>query len=74
MNIPTFIKQDLNDFTQFGDNAITFNLAKQYVLYYPINQNEDVYTQIEADPNLIKKLRDNFIDAINVYDAILKQP
>lgn len=74
VNIPTFIKQDLNEFTQFGDNAITFNLAKQYVLYYPINQNEDVYTQIEADPNLIKKLRDNFIDAINVYDAILKQP
>jgi hypothetical protein len=48
-------------------------LAKEYVLYYPTNQNENVYKQIEADPNQITKLRQEFVNAFNQSIAILKQ-
>jgi hypothetical protein len=72
-NIPRFLNNDLNDFSQFGQDAIPFALAKEYVLYYPTNQNENVYKQIEADPNQITKLRQEFVNAFNQSIAILKQ-
>jgi hypothetical protein len=72
-NIPKFLSNDINDFAQFGNSAIPFALAKEYVLYYPSNQNPNVYTQIEADPNQINKLRQEFVNAFNQSIAILKQ-
>jgi hypothetical protein len=41
-------------------------------LYYPVNQNPNVYTQIENDPNQISKLRAEFVKATQVYNAILQ--
>ena len=41
-------------------------------LLYPVNQNSNVYTQIEADQNQIDKLRQEFITAANVLTAILQ--
>ena len=70
-NIPTFIKQDIDEFSQFGDSDFIFTLAKQYVVHYPVNQNANVYTQIEQDPNQISKLRAEFANASKVFDATL---
>ena len=72
-NIPKFQDNDIKDLAQFGNNAVPFAVAKEYVLYYPSNQNPNVYTQIEADPNQINKLRQEFVNAFNLSDAILKQ-
>lgn len=68
-SIPTFIKQDLASFSQFGENDFIYTLAKEYVLHYPVNQNANVYTQIEKDQNQIDKLRSEFLNASNVYNA-----
>ena len=72
-NILRFVDNDISDFSQFGDNSFVFTLAKEYVLYYPVNQNENVYKQIEQDPNQINKLRQEFLNAYNTYIAILSQ-
>jgi hypothetical protein len=71
-NLPTNIKSEINNFQQFGDDKLPFTLAKIYVLYYPVNQNPNVYTQIENDPNQISKLRAEFVKASQVFDAILQ--
>ena len=71
-NLPTNIKSEIKNFQQFGDDDLTFTLAKIYVLYYPVNQNPNVYTQIENDPNQISKLRAEFVKATQVYNAILQ--
>jgi len=68
-SIPTFIKQDLASFSQFGENDFIYTLAKEYVLHYPVNQNANVYAQIEKDQNQIDKLRSEFLNAGNVYAA-----
>jgi len=68
-NLPTNIKAELQN---FGDNELPFIYAKLYVLYYPVNQNSNVYTQIEKDKNQIDKLRQEFISAANVLTAILQ--
>jgi hypothetical protein len=68
-NLPTNIKAELQN---FGDNELPFIYAKLYVLYYPVNQNSNVYTQIEKDKNQIDKLRQEFINAANVLTAILQ--
>jgi hypothetical protein len=51
--INTFLVEDAATFNQKYPNnprlATINNLAKQYVLHYPINQNSDVYTQIEKN-------------------------
>jgi hypothetical protein len=51
--INTFLIEDATTFNQKYPNnprlATINNLAKQYVLHYPINQNSDVYTQIEKN-------------------------
>lgn len=68
-SIPTFIRQDISSFSQFGDNDFIFTLAKEYVLHYPVNQNENVYTQIEKDKDQLTKLTNEFLKAENVYNA-----
>ena len=68
-SIPTFIKQDISSFSQFGENDFIYTLAKEYVLHYPVNQNENVYTQIEKDPNQLNKLFSEFLNAQNVFEA-----
>ena len=71
-NLPTNIKAEFSNFAQFGSNELPYIYAKLYVLYYPVNQNSNVYTQIEADQNQIDKLRQEFIAAANVLTAILQ--
>ena len=71
-NIPTYLKEDIDNFPQFeGETKLIAALAKQYVLHYPVNQNENVYKQIEQDPNQILKLTNEFINAFKIYDATL---
>jgi hypothetical protein len=70
-NIPTLIKSEINNFSQFGNNDFIFTMAKLYVLYYPVNQNANVYKQIEDDPDQISKLREEFIKADKVFEATL---
>jgi hypothetical protein len=69
-NIPTFLNQDESKFSQYGDNSPPYNLAKQYVLHYPINQNADVYTKIEADNNQIESLRSEFLKAYQIFKSL----
>jgi len=48
-----FLVSDAGEFNQKYPNdpilATVSNLAKQYVLHYPVNQNSNVYTQIEKN-------------------------
>jgi hypothetical protein len=61
----------VNDQNQFPtDDDFPNNLAKQYVVHYPINQNEDVYTKITQDPNQIGKLNLEFQKAFNVFKTL----
>jgi len=69
-NIPTFLNQDESKFSQYGDKSPPYNLAKQYVLHYPINQNADVYTKIEADNNQIESLRSEFLKAYQIFESL----
>ena len=71
-NLPTNLNAEIPNFAQFGSDKLPFICAKLYVLYYPVNQNSNVYTQIEADKNQIDKLRQEFINADNVLRAILQ--
>jgi len=67
-NIPTFLQQDSNKFP--SDDLVPYNLAKQYVLHYPINQNNDVYTKIEADNGQIEKLNAEFLKAYQIFESL----
>jgi hypothetical protein len=72
-NILSQFLADESNFSQFGENSIPFNLAKQYVNNYPIKQNENVYTQIEKDTNQLLVLRDEFLKAYQIFGSLYKQ-
>lgn len=64
---------DESNFSQFGDFSLSYNLAKQYVLNFPIKQNPNVYTQIEKDANQIDVLRSEFVKAVQIFISLDKQ-
>ena len=68
--VPVYLGNDANEFASAGDNSPAFNLAKQYVLHYPINQNDDVYTKIKEDANQISKLNAEFVKAFNLFKTL----
>ena len=72
-NVVGQILADENNFSQFGDFSLPFNLAKQYVLNFPIKQTPDVYTQIEKDTNQIDVLRSEFVKAFEIFISLDKQ-
>jgi len=67
-NVPTFLIQDSNQFPTEED--VPANLAKQYVLHYPINQNDDVYTKITQDPEQIGALNTEFKRAYQIFTSL----
>lgn len=66
--VPVYLVNDANDFPT--DAEFPNNLAKQYVLHYPTNQNADVYTKIKEDPNQISKLNLEFQKAFNLFKTL----
>ncbi len=69
-----FEKEIKFNFSQFPDKeADAYTLAKLYVLYYPVNQNQNVYAEIEKDENQITKLRSEFLKALDVLTSVSKQ-
>ena len=74
--IVVFLEQDTNTFSQQFPNdpylATVNNLAKQYVLRYPLNQNENVYTKITEDKNQISKLIAEITDAYKKFEILWK--
>ena len=72
-NIPRYLANDIDDFLGTPEVKLTQALAKEYVLYYPVTQNENVYGQIVKDVDQYKKLLDEFVNSALVFDAILKQ-
>ena len=72
-NVVGQILADESNFSQFGEFSLPFNLAKQYVLNFPIKQNSDVYTQIEKDNNQIDVLRSEFVKAFEIFISLDKQ-
>ena len=74
--IVVFLEQDTNTFSQQFPNdpylATVNNLAKQYVLRYPSNQNENVYTKITEDKNQISKLIAEITDAYKKFEILWK--
>ena len=67
----------LKIFTEFDQGndieTVVFSLSKLYVLEYPVNQNENVYTQIEKSTNDLDKLRQEFTKAYELYQVTFKQ-
>ena len=72
-NVVGQILADESNFSQFGEFSLPFNLAKQYVLNFPIKQNPDVYAQIEKDANQIDVLRSEFVKAVQIFISLDKQ-
>jgi hypothetical protein len=73
--IYTFLNQDLNEFAnKFPNNndlVVVSNLAKQYVLHYPVNQNSDVYVKIEKNESgEYSKLIAEFNKAYSVFKTL----
>jgi len=76
--INTFLVQDAGTFNQKYPNDSTLssisNLAKQYVSHYPLNQNADVYTQIEKNEGKqYDKLIEEFKKAYNLFDTLINK-
>ena len=74
--INTFLVSDATTFNQKFPNdpdlSSISNLAKQYVLHYPVNQNSNVYTQIEKEKAQYDKLIAEFKRAYSVFDSVVK--
>ena len=73
--IDVFLNQDASKFQQKYPNddvlAVSANLAKQYVLHYPINQESNVYTQIEKNADgEYDKLLAEFKSAYKIFDNL----
>jgi hypothetical protein len=76
--INTFLRQDSATFNQKYPNnddlASVSNLAKQYVIHYPINQEPNVYTQIEKNESKeYDKLILEFNKAYDVFTTFFKK-
>ena len=68
VNIPTLIDADRNNFDLTTPKGRVAALAKQYILNYPINQAENVYTtMIEQDKLLVEN---DLANAIQVYNSV----
>jgi len=73
-NLEANFLQNFGEFQQLPDiEAVAYTLAKLYVLYYPVNQNPNVYTQITEDKNQIDKLRVEFVKAYKLYGVTFLQ-
>jgi hypothetical protein len=73
--LTTNIASDVNGFQQKFPNDTKLqeiaNLAKQYVLHYPINQESNVYTQIEKNESgEYDKLIDEFTKAYSIFNTL----
>ena len=76
--INTFLRQDSATFNQKypnnADLASVSNLAKQYVIHYPINQEPNVYVQIEKNESKeYDKLILEFNKAYDVFIGLIKK-
>jgi len=76
--INTFLRQDSATFNQKYPNnpdlASVSNLAKQYVIHYPINQEPNVYVQIEKNESKeYDKLILEFNRAYDVFTSFFKK-
>ena len=73
--IYTFLNQDIQEFSNKYPNnpelVVVSNIAKQYVLHYPINQESNVYTQIEKNAvGEYDKLIAEFKKAYNIFNTL----
>ena len=70
------LDEDINNFNQQYPNdpilATVNALAKQYVLRFPINQNNDVYQKITEDKNQFDKLIAEIKQAYNKFEILWK--
>lgn len=71
-----FLEEDAPNFAQLFPNeplvATINNLAKQYVLRYPINQNPDVYKKITEDKNQLVKLVTEISEGYRNFEILWK--
>ena len=68
VNIPTLINQDGNQFNLNTVKGISQSLAKQYVLNYPVNQPNNVYTTLTEQDLLL--LENEFLKAIDLFNSV----
>jgi hypothetical protein len=76
--ILTFLNQDVQEFSNKYPNnpelVVVSNIAKQYVLHYPVNQDGNVYTQIEKNESgEYDKLITEFTKAYSIFNTLWKK-
>jgi hypothetical protein len=76
--VDTFLVEDFDEFNAKFPNdekmVIISNLAKQYVLHYPVNQESNVYTQIEKNESgEYDKLISEFTKAYREFETLWKK-
>jgi hypothetical protein len=75
VGIRLFLLNDVQEFSQkySGDGELiaAANLGKQYVLHYPVNQNSNVYANIEKNgAGELTKLNTEFKNAKKLFDSL----
>jgi hypothetical protein len=75
VGIDTFLIEDSKIFSEKYPNdeklQVVNNLAKQYVLHYPVNQDSNVYVQIEKNgAGEFDKLIEEFKVAYKIFDNL----
>jgi len=68
VNIPSLINADSNQFDLTTQRGFAQALAKQYILNYPVNQPDNVYTTMTEQDKLL--VENEFIKAADVYRSV----
>jgi hypothetical protein len=68
VNIPALISADDNVFDLTTDQGLIKAISKQYILNYPVNQPENVYTTMTEQDKLL--VENDFTKAIQVFRSV----